>query len=103
MSRITPTYYAAGVANPEYTIEGLGFGLIPEDAVGIAAGSNDDPTRSINTTYAGNLYEITDRGAGTMRLTQIDHNAHGSDTYLGCIVSADRQTIFWINNTRPLP
>lgn len=27
----------------------------------------------------------------------------GSNTYLGAIVSPDRQTIYWVNNTQPLP
>lgn len=77
--------------------------MIPDDAVGIAAGSNTEPTRSINTTYAGNLYQIVERDRNSIRLVQIDHSAHGSNTYLGCIVSADRQTIYWVNDTRPLP
>lgn len=29
--------------------------------------------------------------------------AHGVANYLGVIVSRDRGTIYWVNNTKPIP
>lgn len=102
MVRITPTYYANGVQNPAYILEGTGFSLIPDDAVGIAASSNDAPLQGINGTNPVNLYSLVERGEGYVRFEQQDPAAHAGYTYLGGIVSADRQTIYWENDTRPL-
>lgn len=86
----------------EYVLEGTGFDLIPNDAVGTAASSNDYPTQGSGNQNPVNIYDIVEKGRTFMRLVQRDPAAHGGYTYLGCIVSADRSHFYWINETRPL-
>lgn len=49
------------------------------------------------------LYVITSKTDEEMVLTALNPNTDHSKNYLGCIVSADRQTVYWLNDTQPLP
>jgi hypothetical protein len=76
--------------------------LIPEDAVGIPAADNENPTELINTQYPDLVGILTERSDTMLKFTSSQSSTHGA-SYLGCIVSADRQTIYWVNNSKPLP
>ena len=84
-------------------VTGQGFLEIPLDAVGIASYNNDAPTQRIDTQTQTYLLKIAERRFDRIKLTQDSDHYHDKPTYLGCIVSADRKKIFWVNNTRPLP
>ena len=86
-----------------YTLIGENLDMIPEDAVGLYALSNAEPLSFINTTDETLLYDVKSVGSGRLELVAREVAVHGVRNYLGAIVSNDRQTIYWVNNTRPLP
>ena len=87
----------------EPILRGKGFGNIPDDAVGIGATSNDDPLEYVNTTNAALILQIAEKTDIQIRMTQDMQYSHTYAAYLGAIVSADRQTIYWVNTSKPLP
>lgn len=103
VDEISPNYYAEYIEIGDYVLHGSGFHGIPDDALGIVAFSNDTPLEYINEHSDYGLYGITRKNKTEMTLTQKKTGANAQPSYLGAIVSADRQTIYWTNNTRPLP
>lgn len=99
----SPNYYAANEVTGNYLLRGEYFKQIPDDAVGIFANDNDKP---LQYAYVlGNYYEfqIEGRTDETLTLEPIIQSSHASANYLGCIISADRQKVYWVNDTKPLP
>lgn len=82
---------------------GHGFLNIPEDALGIFASDNNNPLQYIDTDVNEWLFELSIIDDTQLTATCIHPNIHTGSNYLGAIVSADRQTVYWINNTNPLP
>lgn len=100
---IEPTYYAAGNVKGDFTLSGVNFSLIPQDAVGILSGNNEAPELqrySQSSTWLTTIEVLDDTH---LLATQDSARPHSTPVYLGMIVSADRQTVFWINHTAPLP
>lgn len=82
---------------------GKGFYLIPNNIVGIMGLSNDEPLSLKDTTilaYVCNVIEKTDNKIVFAVDSVHQYSVRG---YLGGIVSDDRQTVYWVNNTKPLP
>lgn len=79
------------------------LGIIPNDAVAIMSDDNTNPTVYIGTQNVNIILPIVDRSYGRIRFAGDVAITHGSPWYLGIIVSADRQTIYWTNNTQPMP
>lgn len=103
VDEITPTYYASGVEQPSYTLTGSGFDWLPSDALGIRATSNDNPLEFINSGSLS-LYDITEKSDTRIVLArQGGVGPIGSRGYLGAIVSNDRNIIYWVNDSQPLP
>ncbi len=99
----SPNYYAAGVMNTGFELTGQFFELIPNDAIGVFAKNNSNPLQYINSTYAPMIYDIVSRGTGRMTLLCREANTGHEANFLGAIISADRQTVYWENSTNPLP
>jgi hypothetical protein len=57
----------------------------------------------INTDADDWLFDITNKSNREMALRQRNEYTHSSPSYLGAIVSQDRQTIYWVNRTKPIP
>lgn len=103
VENINPTYYAANVLNSGYILEGKGFSLIPNDAVGIYANNNDAPLQYRYSTNPDAIYRIVNRTATTLEFAaDAPSETHGAN-YIGAIVSPTRETIYWINDSKPLP
>lgn len=100
---ITPTYYAGTDVTKSYDLTGLHFDGIPNDAVGIYANNNEKPLEFINSDLGYHLFTILEKTNTSMRLLSNYQVAHNAQNYLGAIVSANRQTIYWVNDTKPLP
>lgn len=83
----------------------IGSGLlsIPSDAIGLYANSNDEPLAFRFSDLVDDLYRITIRTDNMIRFSAVSPSTVHYDNYLGAIVSNDRQTVFWTNNSRPLP
>lgn len=99
---MTPNYYAAGVYRMEFEVTGSNLNAIPNDAVAIPSFSNDDPQQLISTDYPDLLGVMVERSSERLVFRAHQESSHAAG-YLGCIVSSDRQTVYWINETRPLP
>ena len=76
--------------------------MVPDDAVGVMAVSNDDPLQYRDTANSHWMYTIESKTATEMVLVQGTAAGHDDPTYLGGILSNDRRGIRWINSTRPL-
>ena len=100
---ISPNYYAADNPSDVYNLIGSGFEELPNDAVGILAISNDDPLGQRYAQSESLLYAINVVDDNTMTATCNEPTVHSGPNYLGAILSADRETIYWVNNTKPLP
>lgn len=103
MNEISPSYYAASVLNSEFVLSGERFQNIPSEAVGVFAWDNNNPLLYRNTTDGQYLYDIVEKTSTEMtlrcRVPREDHIAN----YLGAIVSPDRQIVYWVNDTKPIP
>lgn len=102
MDEINPSYYAEGGVILRFELIGRGFHNVPNEAIAIAAIDNDNPLELLNNTSAWNIMSIVEREENSLKFestietTNVQH-------YLGAIVSPDRQTIYWVNNSKPLP
>lgn len=104
VTRVTPSYYAPGVQEYDFELEGYDLDLIPQDAVGIISTSNDDPMiyrYSQSLLYAHPVSGVTSTKVFVGDPLQ-SHNLN-VPAYLGAIVSNDRNTVYWVNETQPLP
>lgn len=82
---------------------GKAFDLLPVDAIGILAKNNDNPLELRNTSYPPNLLDIAEKSDETLTLNARQVTSHIDAYYLGAIISADRETVYWVNESRPLP
>lgn len=99
---ISPSYYAAGNYRIRFTVTGRGFDNLPSDVVGTISFYNDDPLRFRYETGPNFYCTIISKSNSEIVLAAAGAVEH-SALYLGAILSNDRETIFWINETRPLP
>lgn len=67
------------------------------------AAYNDNPLQFRYTTEGTQMYGIDSKTDTLMEMSQVITSQHGLNVYLGAILSADRETIYWINDTEPLP
>ena len=100
---MTPAYYATGILADGFDLRGKHFYGLPSDAVGILSLQNNYPHSYRNTQDNTFVFDIVQRDNAAMRLEAREVGSHPQAVYLGCIVSADRQTIYWENTSKPLP
>lgn len=105
VNEITPPYYAElAYQKAEFNLRGKHFDLIPNDAIGVLARENGNPTELVNTSSAVYLLEVMNRIDDTdVTFEQGEIHNLSTPVYLGAIVSLDRQTIYWVNRSQPLP
>lgn len=84
-------------------LNGVNFDLIPSNAVGIVASDNNNPLQNRDAESGDRLYSIVEKTSNTMRMVLRATSSHVLNVYLGAIVSSDRETVYWVNNTKPLP
>lgn len=99
---VTPTYYASGQIERTFSLSGSGFLGIPPDAIGVLSNSNDDP---LIWLYQAGGFRFATVNVIDDRQMIVDNEEHAisANVYLGAIVSADKQTIYWRNDSKPLP
>lgn len=86
-----------------YTLRGKGFNLIPDDAIGVYANNNNDPSSFVDRDDDSFFFDIVSKSSTFMVLQAKAAVEHAANNYLGTIVSADKSTVYWVNETRPLP
>ena len=77
--------------------------MIPADAIGIYSHDNDNPLEFQHDEAAYRLFSIVEQSESTLRLRPQTVSTIHTPVYLGGIVSQDRETIYWVNTSRPLP
>lgn len=102
VNEISPTYYAAGAFERPFTLRGEGFSHLPSDAYGLLSNTNDDPMHWGGVSDAARFTPVHVINDTTMEVN-FPYGGLGYDVYLGVIISQDKQTVYWTNNTRPLP
>lgn len=102
MDEITPSYYAAGEQTLVFEFRGNGFSSLPAGTVVVTSYNNDNPLQ----------FRYADLSASALRVEVIDDNHMrtispsynlGAPRYAGAILSGDRDSIFWVNESKPLP
>lgn len=86
-----------------YELSGLNFDLMPEQIVGLASSFNDKPLMHINDTAVHFILNPIERDSTHMVLECSIEVQYNSSYYLGGIVSENREIIYFVNNTKPLP
>lgn len=77
--------------------------MIPDDAVGVVSQYNDRPLYNKDNTSAVYTLQIVEKQDRRIVLSAGAADSHAYEFYLGGVVSSDRQTVFWVNETEPLP
>lgn len=87
-----------------YTLRGKGFARLPDNVVGIQAESNDNPLKNRYGVNRRLLFNVDTKTDTEMTLIAADGGStHGGSVYLGAVLSSDREMVYWLNDTRPLP
>lgn len=86
-----------------FALRGINFNLIPQDAVGVLMVSNDDPLFNRDTTFNNRLFDLNVISDTELTATQRNPSEHNTPSSIGAILSQDRQTVYWVNDMRPLP
>lgn len=102
MDTITPNYYAAGNFKVEYIVTGSGFSALPSNVIAVSSNDNDNPLVGRYQTNP-DIYAVMIERTDTMVRFAANSNLGHSALYLGAIVSNDREHIFYLNTSRPLP
>lgn len=102
MTAVTPSYYEGQSEAIDYRFEIRGdrFTNLPSDAIAYLSDRNNNPEhffREYPSRYV-ELSVIDNQNAIATGVAQ-----YAIPVYLGVICSRDRQTIYWVNETRPLP
>lgn len=103
MYEITPTYYAGSQTTGDFILHGKGFLHIPDSAVGVVAISNGRPLQFRRTIQDFMLYRISNLTDTDLTLSPIVSTTFEGPVYIGGILSSDRETLYWLNDTEPLP
>lgn len=100
---VSPGYYATGEQSPfEFVVKGYNLDALPQNAVAIMSSRNDDP---LQYRYSGGNYDMEIISQAKRQVIFRSHyeGTYGTPKYLGAILTADLETILWVNESRPLP
>ena len=100
---ITPAYYAAGERPDEFIVRGHNFDLIPNSSVATLSLANETPEMYRYSETDSNVADILEKSETEIVFKVRSVVSHSTPRYLGVIVSDDRGTIYWVNNSNPLP
>ena len=84
-------------------MDGINLDMIPDDAVGIYSPSNDNPLQYRFSLEDYRSYSIEEKSNTRLVLRHNSPTSVSTFVYIGGIVSPDGNTVYWVNNTRPLP
>lgn len=82
-------------------MRGHGFNNIPNDAIATMAfhGNNIDVYRHSESPDV--LWVIVSKTDNEMLLRQMQSKTYNYGNFIGCIVSNDRETLYWLNHNPP--
>lgn len=99
----SPTNYAPGTFAFEFELLGNGFNLLPDDVVGVPMSDNGNPSYYRYDNSAVNVMNVIERSNNRIVMRAAESSPHGRITSIGMLLSNDRSTVYWINDTRPIP
>lgn len=104
VSSVSPDYYARGGQTGDFVVEGSGLLSIPSGAIAVYSTNNDAPLEHRYDREPFRVFRIAER-TDTHIVFSPEEVLVGlsSNVYLGAIMSYDGETIYWENDTRPLP
>lgn len=106
VDNIVPSYYAFSRYDEELEFDLIGhnFDEIPYNAVGVLSTDNENPLmhQKDATNYA-TIVQMSGRKLSMMTEPITSGSVANKPIYLGAIVSADRNIVYWVNNTSPIP
>lgn len=102
MTEIVPTYYAAGVYKHRYTLRGEGFDTLPSDTIAVPSPFNVTPLANLDSDDPNVIMTIESRTPTEIVFAAAEAVQHNA-AYIGGIVSNDRQVVYWVNDSQPLP
>lgn len=76
--------------------------MLPDDIIGVLSYDNDNPLNGLKTTALGYYCELVSKNNNTMVFSSLYSAVHPA-IYLGALVDKNRTTIYWINESKPLP
>lgn len=103
MTSISPNYYAGGSYKRDFILEGVNFSMVPSNAIGLIATDNNNPLELIEATSPAVILSVGQNTDTAMSLLNDSSHTLNEPSYLGAIVSNDRQVVYWVNQSRPLP
>lgn len=101
---VRPSYYAGGPQTPSFELVGWNFNSLPVDAVGTLAFNNASPLSYRTTTNASRVFrvEVVDNTRARALVSDWREHDYPGAFFLGCIVSNNREQLYWVNNSSPL-
>ncbi len=103
MNEVSPNYYASGELPETSTLRGENLDIIPVDAIGVLSSENENPLELRYTQSDYNTASIVSISEDEIELRFNGESSHLANVYLGAIVSQDREVVYWMNETSPLP
>ena len=100
---VEPNYYAKGQQSGGFVLIGENLDTIPSDAIGVYSDNNNIPLQHRYDREPYRVFKIIEQTQNKLTLHPKETTTLLGSVYLGGIVSLDGKTVYWENNTRPLP
>lgn len=84
-------------------VHGHNFDLIPDTSIATLSSLNYNPGMYRDSDVASAIADIITKDNTVIVFKVREVVSHSTPRYLGMIVSADRGTVYWVNETNPLP
>ena len=75
---------------------------MPSDIVGVPSINNAEPLMNRYNTSTSVVMKVVNRTDTEMEFATDIASSHGN-TYFGGILSANREVVYWMNDSKPLP
>lgn len=98
VSSFAPGYYASGGYELAFDLIGDGFDLLPQDAVAVPMSIGGDPLQYRYIQDTGVVMRLVSATTTTASFATGVTASHSAST-IGAILSADREKVYWVNET----
>lgn len=86
-----------------FTVRGEYLDSIPNDAIGVLSSDNDNPLQNRDSASDVIVIPLVNQTKWSLEFEQETEHTSTQPSYLGAILSRDRQVVYWVNESRPLP
>lgn len=100
---VEPNYYAEGRLRRNFTVRGEYLDIIPSNAIGILSTDNNNPLQHRDSVSDVIVIPLANQTERSLEFEQELEHTLTQSSYLGAILSNDRQEVYWVNESRPLP